>query len=440
MTIIALFFLGSILVISCRSPYAAVSLITVFISLWIEWTFHAIFDVRIGLVDVAVVGGLLGVLFSSGSMQRNEKVPLKGLILIYMVISMLAFLGNLPLKFPGPLRIIWASYKTIYITLGYFLFYNVLNSAKRIQKSVNLVLLSSFFCSIIGIIQSFTQTPIGFRIGTYGESIVFKNPITANLRAFGTFIHSNEFGGFLILPLSISLTLFLLDEGYKYRKYLPLLILVQGVALMLTLSRSAWMGFLVSFMIISYYSRIYKRPSFLIIILLFPLMVTILHATFPKMDFFPGNISARLSTVKKAKDDPAMVPRYARWDYFLERSLEKPFIGHGIISDEATFEHFSDYAVSPHNAYLSIAVKRGYIALGIIILIVIKIAVSAEKLYKSSKDSFLKAIGLGIFAGIVGLFGIRGMFEPILVETQINILFWFIIAVTLRSTQINKTS
>lgn len=198
------------------------------------------------------------------------------------------------------------------------------------------------------------------------------------------------------------------------------------------------MGFLLSFIIIGYYSGIYKRISFLIIVLLFPLMGILLHGVFPKMDIIPGNVTARLFSVKEYKTDPAMQPRYDRWDYFYKRSLEKPFTGHGITADESTFDLFSDYAVSPHNTYLSIAVKRGYIALGIIILIIIKLVGGAKYIYVSSYDDYFKAVGLGIYAGLVGLFAISVMFASVLEETQFNILFWFILAVTLRSMQFVK--
>jgi hypothetical protein len=436
--LIALFILGLTGIISIKSPYAAVLLLTALISLWIEWSFPVFFDAKIGVVDVAVVGGFLGVIFFCNKGQNDQKIPLKGLIFSYMIISILAYFSNPLIKSNDFLKIIWGAYKTIYVTSTFFLFYMVLNSEKLIQKTVNLVLFSSVFCSLFGIVQGLTQNPLGFKIGTYGESIIFKDHLRGGLRAFGTFTHSNEFAAFLVWPLSISLTLFLLDKEYKYRKYLPFFILIQGGALLFTFSRGGWMGFLLSFIIIGYYSGIYKRISFLIIVLLFPLMGILLHGVFPKMDIIPGNVTARLFSVKEYKTDPAMQPRYDRWDYFYKRSLEKPFTGHGITADESTFDLFSDYAVSPHNTYLSIAVKRGYIALGIIILIIIKLVGGAKYIYVSSYDDYFKAVGLGIYAGLVGLFAISVMFASVLEETQFNILFWFILAVTLRSMQFVK--
>lgn len=435
MLFIILFVLVLIGIISFKSPYIAVLLLTALISLWIEWSFPAIQDAKIGVVDVTVIGGLLGSIYKR---QDNQKVPLKGLILSYMVISVLAYFSN-PLIISNDLqKIIWGLYKTIYVTSTFFLFFIVLNSENRIQKTVSLVIFSSVFCSLFGIIQGITQSPIGFKIGTYGKSKVFDPDMGRSLRAFGTFVHSNEFAAFLILPLSISLTLFFLDKEYKYRKYLPLFILIQGVALLLTFSRGGWMGFLLSFTIIGYYSKVYKRISSLVVVLLFLLMGIFLHGAFPEMDLIPGNFTARLFSVEKYQKDPAMEPRYVRWEYFYKRSLEKPFLGHGTIADESTIEYFGDYAVSPHNTYLSIAVKRGYIAVGIIVIIIIKLVVGAKKVYVSSYGGFLKAVGLGTFAGFIGLFTISAMLDSYLQETQFNILFWFILAVTFRSIQFIK--
>lgn len=435
MLFIILFVLCLVGIISYKSPYIAVLLLTALSSLWIEWSFPAIQDAKIGIVDVTVIGGLLGIIYKR---QDNQRVPLKGLILSYMVISLLAYFSNPLIQANGFLKIIWGLYKTVYITSTFFLFFIVLSSAKRIQKTVSFVIFSSVFSSLFGIVQGITQSPIGFKIGTYGESNVFNPQIGRSLRAFGTFVHSNEFAAFLIWPLSISLTLLFLDKEYKYRKYLPLFILIQGVALLFTFSRGGWMGFLLSFLIIGYYSKIYKKVSLFVIAILFLLMLSSLHEMFPKMNLVPGNFSARLFSVEKYKKDPAMEPRYARWDYFFKRSIEKPFLGHGTIADESTIEYFEDYAVSPHNTYLSIAVKRGYIALGIIILIIIKVAVSARKICTSSEDNFFVALGLGIFAGLIGLFCVTVMFGSMLEETQFNILFWFVLAITYRSMQFIK--
>lgn len=199
--ILELIFLGILGFIFILSPQKAVIVMVALIPFWIEWNFPMIYGIRVGLVDVAVVGGLFGTIIFSVRGKDDQKVLLKGLILSYMIISVLAYLSNPLIRSNDFLKIIWGAYKTIYVTSTFFLFYMVLNSEKLIQKIVNLVLFSSVFCSLFGIIQGITQTPIGFKIGTYGESIIFNEHLGGHLRAFGTFMHSNEFAAFLVCAL-----------------------------------------------------------------------------------------------------------------------------------------------------------------------------------------------------------------------------------------------
>ena len=53
-----------------------------------------------------------------------------------------------------------------------------------------------------------------------------------------------------------------------------------------------------------------------------------------------------------------MLPRFARWRYFYEMSLERPFIGFGTAASAATFEYFAYDAVSPHNVFMFIEAKN----------------------------------------------------------------------------------
>jgi putative inorganic carbon (HCO3(-)) transporter len=422
------------------SPAAALLAMSGCMPFWIEWKFPGLFGVKLGLVDVAVVGGLLGILLFSLRDRGFRKVPLKNWIIAYMLVSVLSVLLSPFVVIEQFGRDIWVPYKEIYVTLSFFLFYYLLNSKEKIYKSVNLLLIATCISCFFGIIQAITKTPVSLAIGTYGEEIPKIGTVNlggGTLRAFGTLWHSNDFAGFLIWPLSIAVSLFLVDKNYRHRKFLLFLIIVQGMALLFTFSRGGWVGFFISLLVITLSTKLYKRISLILLIPVILIMVLAKQEIAPEFDLMPGNVTGRLLSVKDVKEDPAMVPRYARWDYFLIMSLERPFTGFGLVTTEKVDTYFEKYAASPHNTFLFLAVKRGYIALSIIILIILKFFKGAKRVYVSSEDKFLKALGLGIFAGIIGLFGVSSMFASFLEETQINILFWFLLAVTLRSININ---
>jgi hypothetical protein len=417
------------------SPQKAVIALAASIAFWIEWTLSGVFGLRVGLVDAAVIGGMLGMAFNPTGIQTKEKVPFKGLIISYMLISMLSPLLSPYIELGGLKRAVWVSYKEIFVTSTFILFYCVLSSKDLIRKTINLVILSATLSSVVAIVQSLTNSGISIGVGNYRESIsriASINEIDGRLRAFGTLGHANEFAGFLILTLSISIALFFIDKEYKLRKYLPFLILIQGLALILSLSRGGWLGIMVSVIIIFSISKLYKQLSLMPIAIMGIILTVSMYAVFPKIDLLPGNISARLFSIKNYDNDPAMLPRYARWNHFLEISMKRPIIGIGTVTTESVDEKFMGIAASPHNTFLSVAVKRGYIALIIIVTIIMKFASQAKELYKSGTDSFFRALGLGAFAGLCGLFGIAGMFGSFLEETQVNILFWLLLAVITR--------
>jgi O-antigen ligase len=107
--------------------------------------------------------------------------------------------------------------------------------------------------------------------------------------------------------------------------------------------------------------------------------------------------------------------------------------GFGVTATDEVATHFEGYAASPHQTYLSVAVKRGYIALLIVLIILSRFLRSALSTYKSTTDLFLKGMLLGGLSGLVGLFGVAALFDPFLEEKQVNLLFWLLLAITLRA-------
>jgi O-antigen ligase len=416
-------------------PRAAIYVLAILIAFWIEWKFNDFFGVKLGIIDVAVVGGLIGAMMHMGRTNYAGIIPLKGLVISYMTIAVLSVMLSPEALFSKIGKILWAPYKEIYITLSFFLFFIFIDSKEILRKVIWLVLISASVSSFFGIIQGITKKPITLMVGTYAERVpwISADMLYGSSRVFGTLWHSNDFGGFLIWPLSISISLFLLDKNSKYRRYLSIFILMQGLALLMTASRAGWMGFLISFLIISIYTKIYKKISFVFMILWIFLLLLSIKTVMPNIDLIPGNITNRFFSIEKVKTDDAMIPRYERWKYFLNMSLERPLTGFGVTATDEVVKHFEDIAASPHQTYLAVAVKRGYIALFIILIILLRFLRNAFSIYKSSDDMFIKGMSLGILSGLVGLFGVAALFATFLEETQVNLLFWLLLAVTMRT-------
>jgi hypothetical protein len=261
------------------------------------------------------------------------------------------------------------------------------------------------------------------------------------LRSFGTCWHPNDFGAFLIWPLSISISLYFIDDSYKYKKYLLIIIGLLGFALLLSYSRGAWAGIFLSSCIIYFYGRKFIKLNYLLICLLLIGGLIGLKFVFSNIDIIPGNLTKRIISFGSAKKDTAMIPRFGRWEYFYKKSLERPLTGFSTVVGEAELKEFSGDAPTPHNSFLYLAVKRGYIALGIVVIIIIKFGLMSFRLFKKSEDKFIKALSLGIFSGLIGIFFVAGMFGSFFEDFQINILFWLFLAITAKlNIQVTRNS
>jgi len=425
-------------IVFLSSPKKAMSMLAALMAVWLEWSFPSLSDIRLGLVDVVVLCGGLGALFHLAPAQHDRKRPIRSLVLCYILISLISFLANcysLPLD-----KLFWGAYKEISVSLLFFIFYTLITDRLMIEKMLNLVLLSSVASSLLSIVQTGTGTVIQLPIGLYSENVLaVASDISdgGSLRAFGTFLHANYNGAFLIWPLSICLALYLIDTKYRYRRFLPYAMGIQGIAMLFTQSRGAWVGFFVSVCIIAYHTKIYKKNTFLLIPLSLAIFLVLIKGVFPDLNLLPGNITRRASSISNYQEDPAMAPRYKRWDYFYNKSLEKPLLGHAEVASIADIEQLQ-YAISPHNTYFSVAVKRGYLAVGIIVLIMVRFSILSMKIFKSSNDLFFKALGVGIFAGLVGVYGVASMFGSFLEEKQITILLWFFLAIALNSVKLDE--
>jgi len=153
----------------------------------------------------------------------------------------------------------------LHLILGTLLFF-LLISLKKInfQKAFQVFSISISIQSLLAIFQFFTQQSFSNKyLGVSSQSAwqggahVLENSLGRWLRGYGGLPHPNILGGFLVISLIFGIYYYLtLQKKEKTQRYISLIILsVNFLALLITFSRSAWMGFLVAIAIIIFLLR-----------------------------------------------------------------------------------------------------------------------------------------------------------------------------------------
>ncbi len=400
-----------------------------FVSLWLEWNFPQIMGIRIGIIDMLVIATVLSMAIEPDRYFWIDTHGMGFCVFGYIAISMIAVWLNPDAGSRRLTQRIWEVYKAVYISLLFFIFVIAFKEPKRLRLSVKLFIVSSVFSACLGIVQGVFQIPLTIAAGSYADA--YNNGALFimsgdKFRAFGTLWAANDFGNYLMLPLAVAGALIVIDYDIRRRKVLIAGTMVLFAAFLLTFARSSWIGFATTAAVIVWLTKLYKNRMFLLgAIGLF--VAVIILSNISGLDVF-----GRMTSVKNFRNDPAMLPRFIRWRYFFNRSLERPFIGFGTVADPATFEFFNYDAVSPHNTYLSVAVRRGYVAVAFIAIIIFKSLAMSYHVFKNSPHPFERAIGLGVFTGFIGLCLVSGFLDAFLEETQVNIVFWYLVAITVR--------
>jgi len=152
-------------------------------------------------------------------------------------------------------RLLW------YLLIGFSAGLLVRGSALLERRIIKIILIVSTIVAVLGILQYFLPkdilTHLGYSIERGVKPNFFIDDKPDLPRVMSTLRDPNSLGAYLILPLSLLAYLFL-DKTYLGRRRLLVgLFVLQGVALVLTFSRSAWLGALLSVVLVTVMS--YRR-------------------------------------------------------------------------------------------------------------------------------------------------------------------------------------
>jgi O-antigen ligase len=289
------------------------------------------------------------------------------------------------------------------------------------QVKTILVLLGVLFVAasaeaMYGMYQFVTGTgPAYFAIGPF-------------IRAFGHFGQPNPFAGYLASVLPLALVMIFVGPSRRYRAFAFVCAGIIGTAILMSLSRGAWLGLVVALMVM----LLSWRPSAARVLALFAavgVVLAILGAT----NLMPPILAERLGPVaeyfgvfdvrdvRPTPENFALIERLAHWQAGWEMFLDNPILGVGAGNYPVRYIDYSlpgwpDSLGHAHNFYLNMAAEAGLAASLALVWVLVSIMATARAAFRKSVG-FSRGLALGLLGATV-VFAVHSFFDNLLVNSM----------------------
>ena len=365
------------------------------------FTNEAIFSLFGFSINLPSVIGFLSIVFASFLLfkNRHKKVPISIPWLIFLIIGLVSifFSPDLNLSFKELIRLV--SIFFIYLASFY--------TIKKNEDFVSLVKISissAIIPSIIATYQYITKT---------GLDIPLENVYN---RIYGTFAHPNLFSYYLLIPITLSILIFFIGKREKVTNAVIFaLSLFFVIILGLTLTRGAWLAFVLIVLIIGALRYRLLLAGAVVIFFLSYLFIPSIHV--------------RVDDLNTKRKGNSIEWRQQLWKDSLGYIKEKPVAGFGVgTANKIILERRGEQMGSPdpHNDYLKITLENGLLGLLSYISLACTALFYLVKNYFKTEKTKLKIIYLVIFALLSSLL-IMSFADNVLRNTALQWTLWSLI-------------
>lgn len=328
----------------------------------------------------------------------------------------------------------------------FLLFLVVANSIEEPQDLKWLIagLITGLMCQgLVGVYQGVTGHPLGLYF--LGEiSTVRQQQLDQSLiyRVQGTIGHPNAYAMYVTSLMPFALAILFIRTKILFKIFAGSAFLVGSAALIFSLSRSAWVGFVVVVLLVLVFAvrqrRLNIRSAVLITATTALLICTIAF-------FGWERISLRLM----ASDRGSAASRITLSEGALAVVQDYPILGVGLnnysfISAKYDPIDFESWHRAPivHNVPLLIAAETGIVGLLAFITFIASLLFLAWRIPGAAPDETQWVAGVGLFCAFVSL-ALHGMADyAFLADLNVSTLFWLLAgmcaAVALRSSQVHQ--
>jgi O-antigen ligase len=245
---------------------------------------------------------------------------------------------------------------------------------------------------------------------------------------------------YLVMTIPICLAFMLFEERSVERRVYTAATGLSVLCLLLTFSRAGLLALLTEVGVISSFVR---RKRILVAIAVFCVAILVLEVLLIRYNV---QTEQGIPLGVRGLQESSLRHRFKIWQFTTKKILLHPLVGIGYGKDnfrlvyatsgEPTPAYFAPdapaYAVLPagtHNIFLDLALGSGIPAAMAFLWLLWRIVSSARQTYCQSDPAFVKAVALGVGAGVIGM-GVRLSFDQMLIGT-LAIQFWIWIALCL---------
>ena len=311
-----------------------------------------------------------------------EKSSTSWIIFLFVIITYLglwrgsSYLGQgAPITFHNPRFQDWKNY--MLMPLLYFIILNNVQDRKHMKWLIILMSLSMLFMD-----QRFYHefSPRSHSYFRY------------DVRSSGTFgyLGANHFGAFFVQYSAILLGLFFLDKDKRTRLLFPAVIAFNTYSIIFSYSRGAYAALLA---VIGFFGVTRKRS-------LLALMTVLLISW---QVVLPSSVVERINMTQTEEGEleSSAGHRLVLWQHGIGLFEENPVFGVGYRVYQFTMPE-GERLRDPHNMYMSFLAELGLIGLSLFLFLFYLAFRSGWRLYRSASDGFLKGLGLGFAACVIG--------------------------------------
>lgn len=300
------------------------------------------------------------------------------------------------------------------VIMSFLIIFNI-KKYEDIKKLLNYIALGFFIVGLYGIYLKFT----GMYINS-NDKLVLTEGLRIE-RMSSTLDNPNNLAEFILLFLPIIFSMFLNEKSKFYKALLFIIVSIGLYVLIMTYTRTAWIAFLISFLIFIMFYDFKLLPIFLgIFIFVLP--------------FLPSTIISRFDTIINFTKDSSFKHRINIWNVVRDLIRDYGFTGIGLgnsvfISEYSKYTNFlSTKAMHSHNLILNIWVEMGIVGVFSFLWFIIRniVLILRNTIYLNNRD--IRNINIAIISSLSGIFFIS-LLEYIWFYPRIMVFFFYIVGI-----------